>query len=373
MEQKTDLQQIIALTLINGIGNILAKNLIAYLGSVEAIFKEKQQNLAKIPGIGEILSKEIANQNVMRRAEKEIDFIEKKNISTYFYLDKNYPFRLKECEDAPVLMFGKGNIDLNNGKFVSIVGTRKATEEGKANCCTLVSDLAKSDNNIMIISGLAYGIDICAHKAALLNNLPTIAVFANGLNKIYPPVHKPIVDKIMNNGLLLTEYLSGTNPDRQNFVQRNRIIAGLSDIVIVVETMKKGGSLITARYANDYNRDVFAFPGRITDEYSAGCNSLIKTNQAALVENAEDILRFMNWDIKLTEKSKYEKQSVLFADFSEDEQNILHALRAAPDGLQANEIALKIAKPVSTTSALLLTMEFGGWVKLLPGNLYKII
>ncbi|MDR2823892.1 MAG: DNA-processing protein DprA, partial [Prevotellaceae bacterium] len=161
MEQKADLQRIIALTLINGIGNILAKNLIAYLGSVEAIFKEKQQNLAKIPGIGEVLSKEIASQNVMQRAETELNFILKKNISTYFYLDKNYPFRLKECEDAPILMFGNGTTDLNNGKFVSVVGTRNATEIGKENCKTLVTDLAASGNNIVIVSGLAYGIDIC--------------------------------------------------------------------------------------------------------------------------------------------------------------------------------------------------------------------
>jgi len=373
MENRTDLQQVIALTLINGIGNCLAKNLIAYLGSVEAIFKEKQQNLAKIPGIGEVLSKEIVNQNVMQRAEKEIEFIEKKNISTYFYLEKNYPFRLKECEDAPILIFSKGNIDLNNGKFVSIVGTRNATETGKENCRTLVANLAKNNNNFVIVSGLAYGIDICAHKAALENNLPTIAVLGNGLDIIYPSAHKSIAVKIIDSGALLTEYLSGTNPDKQNFVQRNRIIAGLADLVVVVETKKKGGSLITARCANDYNRDVFAFPGRITDEFSVGCNELIKTNQAGLIENASDILHFMSWDTNHIEKPKPETQSALFIDLTDDEQKILHVLRANSDGLQTNEIALKIAKPVSTTSALLLTMEFGGWIKLLPGNLYKIV
>ena len=260
MEQRTDIQQIIALTLINGIGNILAKNLIAYVGSVEQIFKEKQKNLAKIPGIGEILSKEIVNQNVMQRAEKEVEFIEKKKISTYFYLEKNYPFRLKECEDAPILLFGKSNIDLNNGKFISVVGTRSATEIGKENCRTLICDLAKNNNNYVIISGLAYGIDICAHKAALENSLPTVAVLGNGLDKIYPAAHKPTAAKIIDSGALLTEYLSGTNPDKQNFVQRNRIIAGMADVIVVVETKKKGGSLITARCANDYNRDVFAFP-----------------------------------------------------------------------------------------------------------------
>ncbi|MCL2596662.1 MAG: DNA-processing protein DprA [Paludibacter sp.] len=373
MEQRTDLQQIIALTLINGIGNILAKNLIAYLGSVEAIFKEKSQNLAKIPGIGTVLSKEIVNQNVMERAEKEVEFIEKHKLSTYFYLEKNYPFRLKECEDAPVLMFGKGNIDLNNGKFISVVGTRSATETGKENCHTLITDLARSNNNIVIISGLAYGIDICAHKAALENNLSTIAVLGTGLDRMYPYQHKSVATKIVDSGALLTEYLSGTNPERKNFVQRNRIIAGLSDVLVVVETRKKGGSLITAHCANDYNRDVFTFPGRITDEYSAGCNQLIKTNQAALIENAADIMRFMSWDNMAVAEPNTKSQSTLFAELSEDEQKILNVLRTASDGLQTNEIALKIAKPVSTTSALLLTMEFGGWVKLLPGNIYKVV
>ncbi|GHV43252.1 DNA processing protein DprA [Bacteroidia bacterium] len=373
MEQKTDLQQVIALTLINGIGNMLAKNLIAYLGSVEAIFKEKQQNLAKIPGIGEVLSKEIVNQNVMQRAEEELNFIHKKNISTYFYLDKEYPFRLKECADAPILLLGKGNFDLNNSKFVSIVGTRNATETGKENCKTLIDDLANSGNNIVIVSGLAYGVDICAHKAALENKVPTVAVLAHGLDRIYPPAHKSIAIKIIDEGALLTEYLSGTKPDKANFVQRNRIIAGLCDVTVVVETKKKGGSLITARCANDYNRDVFAFPGRITDEYAAGCNELIKTNQAALIESAADVLRFMSWDIEQTDSMKQALQPALFVDLTAEEQEILYVLRAAPDGLQANEIAIKVAKPFSATSARLLTMEFSGWVKLLPGNLYRAL
>ena len=372
MEQRTDLQHIIALTLINGIGNILAKNLIAYMGSVEAIFKEKQHNLAKIPGIGAVLSKEIVNQNVMARAEKEVEFIEKNNISTYFYLEKKYPSLLKQCEDAPVLMFGIGNIDLNDGKFISVVGTRNATEIGKENCRILIADLAKSNNNIVIISGLAYGIDICAHKAALENGLPTIAVFGNGLDRIYPYQHKSVATKIVNSGALLTEYLSGTNPDRKNFVQRNRIIAGMSDALVVVETGKKGGSLITVHCANDYNRDVFAFPGRITDEFAAGCNQLIKTNQAALIENAADILRFMSWD-NSPSVPKMELSSSLFDNLTDEEQKILQVLRAANDGLQTNEIALKIAKPISATSAMLLSMEFGGWVKLLPGSVYKVV
>ncbi|MDR2824222.1 MAG: DNA-protecting protein DprA, partial [Prevotellaceae bacterium] len=218
-----------------------------------------------------------------------------------------------------------------------------------------------------------YGIDICAHKAALENGLPTLAVLAHGLDKIYPPAHRSVAEKIFENGALLTEYLSGTNPDKPNFVQRNRIIAGLCDVTVVVETKKKGGSLITARCANDYNRDVFAFPGRSVDEYAAGCNNLIKTNQAALIENAADILQFMSWDIAPTEKRKTESQTTLFADLTSDEQEILRALRAAPDGLQANEIAIKTGKPFSVTSARLLSMEFSGWIKLFPGNLYKAL
>jgi DNA processing protein len=259
----------IGITLIKGVGNNLAKNLIAYIGSVEGVFREKQQNLAKIPGIGEVLSKvivsQILTQNIVNRAEHEIEFISKNKIQSYFFTDRDYPFRLKECPDSPIMIYSKGNCNLNNGKFVGIVGTRKATETGKENCKQLISDLKCVLPNAIIVSGLAYGIDICAHKAALDSGLLTIGVIGHGLDRIYPELHRPTAVKMVQDGALLTEYLSLTNPDKQNFVQRNRIIAGLCDAIVVVESGTKGGALITAEIANDYNRDVFAFPGRVND------------------------------------------------------------------------------------------------------------
>lgn len=362
----------IGITLIKGIGSNLAKNLIAYVGSVESVFKESQQSLAKIPGIGATLSSEIVSQKVLARAEQEIEFILKNKIETYYFTDRNYPFRLKECPDSPIMLYSKGKCDLNRGKFIGIVGTRNATETGKENCKKLIADLSASQSNTIIVSGLAYGVDICAHKAALDSGLPTIGVVGHGLDRIYPAAHRPVAVKMLQDGALVTEYLSQTNPDRQNFVQRNRIIAGMCDAIVIVESGSKGGALITAELANDYNRDVFAFPGRVTDEWSAGCNALIKNNKASLIESADDILRFMGWE-KQGAVSAATVQTALFLDLSDEEQAIVHVLRQNTDGIQLNELAIQLEKPVSKISSLLLEMEFKGIVKCLPGNLYKII
>ena len=362
----------IGITLINGIGNNLAKNLIAYIGSVEGVFHEKQSALAKIPGIGEVLSAEIVAQNVLARAEEEIEFIVKNKIQTYYYTDREYPYRLKECADSPIMIFSKGNCDLNNGKFVGIVGTRNATETGKENCRKLIFDLANVQPNTIIVSGLAYGIDICAHKAALDYGLPTIGVIGHGLDRLYPAAHRPTAVKMMPNGALITEYLSLTNPDRPNFVQRNRIIAGMSDALIVVESAARGGSLITAEIANDYNRDVFAFPGRVNDEWSAGCNALIKNNKASLIESAEDLCKFMNWE-KQDSAGFQNIQTSMFLDLSDEEQEVVSTLRQYSDGVQMNELAVMMSKPSSKISSMLLEMEFKGVVKCLPGSVYKIV
>jgi len=362
----------IGITLIKGIGCNLAKNLIAYVGSVEGVFNEKQKNLAKIPGIGEVLSREIISQDVLARAEREIEFIQKNKIQTIYFTDRDYPYRLKECPDSPVMLYTKGNCDLNKGKFIGIVGTRNATETGKENCKKLISDLAASQPNTIIVSGLAYGVDICAHKAALDAGLPTIGVIGHGLDRIYPATHRPTAVKMLDQGALLTEYLSGTNPDRQNFVQRNRLIAGLCDATVVVESGAKGGALITAELANDYNRDVFAFPGRVNDEWSAGCNTLIKNNKASLIETADDILRFMSWE-KQNSGLSSNVQTALFLDLSDDEQQIVNLLRQNSEGIQLNELAIQLEKPVSKISSMLLEMEFKGVVKCLPGNLYRIV
>jgi DNA processing protein len=331
----------IGITLIKGIGNNLAKNLITYVGSVEGVFREKQSNLAKIPGIGEIISNDIVSQNVLARAEQEIEFIQKNKIQTRYYTDRNYPFRLKECPDSPVMLYSKGDCDLNNSKFVGIVGTRNATETGRENCKKLICDLAATQPNTIIVSGLAYGVDICAHKAALDHGLQTIGVIGHGLDRIYPAVHRPTAVKMIQNGALLTEYLSQTNPDRPNFVQRNRIIAGLCDVTVVIESAARGGALITAEIANDYNRDVFAFPGRVNDEWSAGCNALIKCNKASLIESADDLLQFMSWEKQDATSASF-IQTSLFLDLSDDEQEIAGKLRQIPDGIQLNELAIQL-------------------------------
>ncbi|MDD4969128.1 MAG: DNA-processing protein DprA [Paludibacter sp.] len=366
----------IGITLIKGVGNNLAKNLIAYTGSAEGVFKEKQQNLANIPGIGEIVSRQIisgiSSHDVMKRAEQEVEFIIKNKIKTTYFTDKDYPFRLKECPDSPVMIYSKGNCNLNNGKFVGIVGTRKATENGKENCKKLICELKGVLPNVIIVSGLAFGIDICAHKAALDSGVPTIGVISHGLDRIYPELHRPTAIKMLQEGALVTEYLSMTNPDKQNFVQRNRIIAGLCDALVVVESGIKGGALITADIANDYNRDVFAFPGRVDDEWSKGCNALIKNNKASLIESADDILRFMNWE-RLDSSSSPAVQTALFMDLSEEEQIIVSTLRQYQEGIQFNELAILLEKPISKISSMLLEMEFKGLVKCLPGNVYKIV
>ncbi|MDO9153081.1 MAG: DNA-processing protein DprA [Paludibacter sp.] len=366
------LQYRIGITLIKGIGNNLAKNLIAYLGSEEAVFKEKQKNLAKIPGIGEVLSKEIVLQDVLLRAELEIEFILKNKIQYYYFTDRDYPYRLKECPDAPIMLYSKGNCNLNDGKFIGIVGTRNATEIGRENCRNMIGDLSVMLPNAVIVSGLAYGIDITAHKTALDSSLSTIGVLGHGLDRIYPATHRSSAVKILESGALVTEYLSKTNPDRQNFANRNRIIAGMCDAIVVVESATRGGALITAELANDYNRDVFAFPGRVSDEWSAGCNALIKQNKAALVESATDILKAMNWDENIPGVSK-NIQTSLFIDLSDAEQSIVTILRQHPDGIQMNELAIKLEYPVSKISSLLLEMEFKGVVKCSPGNVYRIV
>ncbi|MDD2283969.1 MAG: DNA-processing protein DprA [Paludibacter sp.] len=361
----------IGITLINGIGNNLAKNLIAYLGNEEAVFKEKKKNLSRIPGIGDTLAKGIVNhKEALLRAEQEIEFIQKNNIQCFYYADKNYPFRLKECPDAPLMLFAKCAHGLNDAKFVGIVGTRNATDYGKEICRNMASVLA-SVPNLVVISGLAYGIDVAAHKAALDFNVPTIGVIAHGLDAIYPSAHRSIAVRMLEKGGLVTEYLSKTNPDRQNFVQRNRIIAGLSDAVVVVESAQKGGALITAELANDYNRDVFAFPGRINDEWSKGCNALIKNNRASLIESPNDFIKQMGWD-NFPSKTQ-QVQTELFTELSENELKIYTSVRKYPDGIHVNELSVVSAIPYSKLTALLLQMEFKALVKCFPGGIYKAI
>jgi DNA processing protein len=358
----------IGISLIPGIGNITAKKLIAYTGSVEAVFTEKKKNLLKIPGIGELLAQQVVNQQVLSIAEKEIEFIKKYHISYSFYLDNDYPVRLKNCEDSPVILFYKGKTDFNQAKILSIVGTRSATEYGKEFCSQLVAGLKQRGHQILIVSGLAYGIDICAHRAALRNGFETIAVLAHGLSMVYPGVHRATAKEICDQGALITDFISSTLPERNNFVKRNRIIAGIADATLVVESALKGGALITADIANSYNRDVLAYPGRANDAYSKGCNWLVKTNKAAMVECVEDLEYHLGWEIT---QQKQATQTELFAELTREELEIVAILREHGE-LPIDIIAIHANMPVSKVSALLLNIEFAGVVRSLPGKVYRL-
>lgn len=357
----------IALSLIPFIGDIRAKKLVAYCGSVDAVFDEKKSSLEKIPGIGSSFADAVLNHNLFDRAEEEILFIEKNNITPLFYLDKNYPKRLTHCEDSPILLYFKGNTNLNAEKTISIVGTREATDYGKTICEKLIADLAI--HNVSIVSGLAYGIDICAHRAALENNLPTICALAHGLDKIYPAIHKSTAEKMLENGGWLSDFTSKTIPDRENFPRRNRIVAGISDATIVIESKKGGGSLITANIANSYNRDVFAFPGKVDDVCSEGCNNLIKQNKAVLIQSAADIVYIMGWEESKISKNPIQKK--LFIELKEEEEILVNALKEN-NSTTIDDLCFAVNMPMSKVSALLLTLEFSGIVKSLPGKMYRL-
>jgi DNA processing protein len=368
MSSEISLQHKIALGLIPRIGDINARKLVSYFGSVEAIFTEPYRNLLKIPGIGSGLAKYIGEKTYLRTAEKEADYVIKHNIRVYFYLDNDYPFRLRQCDDSPVVFYFKGNCDLNSSKILSVVGTRNATSHGKEICYRIISGLAIEHPDVIIVSGLAYGIDISAHKATLSNSLQTIAVLGHGFKTIYPSVHRTIANTIITNGGLLTDFTSDTLPERNNFLKRNRIIAGISDATLVIESGIKGGALITADMADSYNRDVFAVPGRPDDQWSAGCNSLIKTNKAALVESAGDLEYFLGWK---PDKAKPPEQRSLFSELSETEQGV-YELISREGEMPIDIICRSLDIPVNKLSALLLQMEFKGVVKCYPGNLYKL-
>lgn len=368
MHLDKDLIYYIALTAIPNIGSVTAKKLIAYSGSANQIFSEKRTALEKIPGIGAVNAQNIIQNKdfALNLAEHELAFIEKNNIYAYTFLEENYPKRLTHCEDGPLVVFSKGDFNFNTQKVISVVGTRNATDYGKDFCEKLIADLIP--HKPLIVSGLAFGVDICAHKAALKNNLPTIGVLAHGLDRIYPAVHTSTAKQMLENGGLVSEFRSGTNPDRENFPKRNRIIAGLSDLTIVIESSNKGGSLITAELANSYSRDVFALPGRISDTQSEGCNALIKQNKAHLIQSVKDIEYIMGW--KAEEVSK-PNQTKLFVDLTTEEKVLLDILKQQ-DKMAIDDIALLTKLPMSKTAALLLEMEFKNLVKSLPGKMYKV-
>ncbi|UCH14174.1 MAG: DNA-processing protein DprA [Bacteroidales bacterium] len=358
----------IGIGLIPKIGPVLAKRLVSYCGSIEGVFREKSRNLSRIPGIGEKIAGYIVENDVMEKAEKEVEFMIKNKIKSMFFLDDNYPERLKHCYDAPVMIFVKGETDFNREKILCIVGTRNATNYGRDMCNKLVEGLAVNNHNVLIISGLAYGIDICAHRAALSNNLETAAVLGHGHAIIYPPVHYEISRQIISQGALISEFPGNERPERGNFVRRNRIIAGLSDATVVVESGEKGGALITADIAGSYDRDVFAFPGKVNDRYSAGCNKLIKTHRAALIENYADLEYILGWQSDHSGCNINHKK--MFAELTDEENKILNTIETNSE-LTIDQVSTGCHMPVSKVSALLLNLEFKGLVECLPGKLYK--
>lgn len=367
MPEEISLKHKIALGLIPRIGDINARKLVSHFGSVEAVFYEPYGNLIKIPGIGAGLAKYISDRSYLDIAEEEAEYIGKHNVQTYFYLDGNYPYRLKQCEDSPVVFFFKGNCDLNANKILSIVGTRNATSRGKDLCEKIIGSLALNHPDLIIVSGLAYGIDVACHKAALGHNIKTIGVLAHGLKTMYPSLHESIAKKMMSNGGLLTDFVSDALPERNNFIKRNRIIAGLSDATLVVESGIKGGALITADIANSYNRDVLAVPGRPEDQWSRGCNSLIKNNKASLAECPDDIEILLNWK----SEKKQPVQRTLFSEMDETEKTVFeYVLSQGEPTIDA--ICRSLEMPVYKLSAILLQMEFKGILKCFPGNIYRI-
>lgn len=363
-----DLLCVLALQRAKGIGDINAKKLLAHFGSARELFKEKRRNIEKIFGFGKLSTQYLFDSANLKEAEEELKYIQKNNIQTLYFTDNNYPERLKHCIDGPILLFKEGNIDLNLGPIISIVGTRQITSYGRDFCEKLIADLVAY--NPIIVSGFAYGVDICAHKAAVKNNLQTIGVLAHGFEEVYPKIHKKYVAEINKNGGFLTEFWQNDQPLRENFLKRNRIVAGMSEATIIIESAEKGGSLVTADIANSYSRDVFAVPGRTTDLYSKGCNDLIKNNKAAILTSAKDLIEMMNWEGPLNIKKPIQKQ--LFVELTDNEQLLYDFL--AQNGKELIDlISLNCKLPIHQTTSLLFNLEMKGMVKPLPGKLYEAI
>ncbi len=359
----------IAVTQIDNIGSILAKNLVSYCGGVKEIFFKSKAELAKIPGIGYILANEVVKKEVLIKAEMILKNLESTKVKTLFYLDDNYPKRLNHFSDSPLLLYTKGINSFNNKRTLGIVGTRNATIRGKKITEEIIEEI--KDFNVTIISGLAFGIDAIAHKACIKNNMQNIGIMGNGIDITYPSQHENLRKEIEENGDIMSEFPMNTKPDKGHFPMRNRIIAGLSDAVLVVESDIKGGSMITAKMAFNYNKDVFAIPGRYDDRYSKGTNSLIKSNIASLAENAKDICKLMDWTKNSLQKPK---QLELFVKLTDNEQKIVDALKETElDSLSIDKLYHKTKINIGQLSSILLQLEFKGIVENLPGARYMLL
>lgn len=364
----------LALIRLPGVGIMTARRLLQAAGSAVWLFGHRKELPALLPDVSPKLVKALDCPEVLRACEAELKFAERNHIACLTDEEEAYPSRLRECADAPVVLFYRGNADLNRLHVVSLVGTRKATAYGQDLCQRLVGELKELVPDVLVVSGLAYGIDIAAHRAALQCGAATIGVLAHGLDRIYPYVHRSTAAKMLEQGGLLTEFASGTSPDRQNFISRNRIVAGMADATVVVESAAKGGALITAEMAVGYGRECFAVPGRVGDAFSAGCNQLIRTNRALLLQSAEELVSELNWNVvrKLPADGAVQRQ--LFPEVSEDEQRLVQVLqRQAEEGMQLNALVVASGMPVGRVMALLLELEMKGLVRSLAGGVYRVV
>jgi DNA processing protein len=368
MEQEEELLHRIALSLLPNVGPVIARALYSHCGSAVSVFKERKALLSKIPGVGPKRIQNAFSVSVLDRAEKELAFVNKHKLQVLFYTDAGYPVRLQQCADAPCLLYYKGGAHLNQGRFVAVVGTRSATTNGEEVTKKLVEDLQGLD--VTLVSGLAYGIDICAHEAALEFGIPTIGVTAHGMDRIYPQLHRSVAGRMLAQGGILTEYPSQTPPDRENFPSRNRIVAGMCDATVVVEASSKGGALITADLAQGYDREVFAFPGRVSDEFSKGCNEYIRDNKAALITCAHDLIWLMGWSDE-KKKEQVIKQTQLFFELNEDENLVVDVLKEKGEcGIDV--ISSATALPFSKLANTLLQLELKNAIKLKAGKRYSL-
>lgn len=366
---KEEILYALALYQTANVGTKTTLELLAHFGKYPKIFDAKLSKLLNVKGFGEKKANEfLASKNeALKKAEKELRFIQKNNIDILFYNDENYPTRLKECHDAPFLLFCKGNYNFNVSKTISIVGTRHATEYGKKITQQIVDDLSSID--VCIISGLALGIDSMAHQNAIKNNLQNIAVLGHGLDMVYPTINNSLAKKIEENGALVTDFFTETKPNKQNFPRRNRIVAGMSDAVLVIESAEKGGALITAEIANSYNREVLAIPGNIDQKYSAGCNAIIKENKAQLVTNAKDIIELLNWDIEKKPKKNTNQQTALFIHLADDEQLVYNIIKEN-EKIHIDTLASQSNRSSTNISNILLQLELKDLIRSLPGKHY---
>lgn len=369
-----DAPYILALMRVTGVGVARAKTLMDYYESAENVWKERSSALQTLPGFNEAIASHFGDATLLDLAKQELEWMERHSIMMSFYRDDDYPRLLADCPDCPVALFYRGTSSLNPSKSLSVVGTRRATEYGKQLTSCVIGELASLfQSPPTIVSGLAIGIDATAHKAALDCQVPTIAVLAHGFSTIYPRYNRSLAVRILEQGgALVTEYQHEISPVAQNFVQRDRIIAGLSQSTLVAESAEKGGSLITASCALSYNRDVFAFPGRVGDVTYGGCNNLIRSNRAALVTSGYDIAHGMNWTIDFSPEAEQPRQTKFFENLTEEERKVAHVLRFNPDGVSANAISKALDMPVGKVSSLLVQLEFKNMVRVLPGNVYVV-